>query len=474
MIYYSGVAAGITGGADLIYNPSTFKLTLNTEVAGGTPYTPANVGTGLVIWYDGKDPLNTGTAPSAGTAISTWYNKGSGANATGSNSPTYVSGGGILFNGTNQFYTLGSYPGGITYTSTFTLFMVITQTNTYPYILSTYPSNQATTILGAPYGTGTYNIYPINPGGVIVGLTTGATGATIPTLLDIQRVSGVSLAGYCNGALTYNPGSDTSGTSASGWQFLGKADNAGNNPFGGTIYELIIYTTALTTIDRQRIEGYLAWKWGIQTYLNPTNPYSPSYTPPASGPPTTGGTTTTALGSLGPDSGNSRLQIYASSGLGITGLTGPTGSTVLTYDTTTGIVGYNTLAGPTGPTGYTGYTGVTGATGWTGWTGPAFTKLTIANVTGTILNGTTSPGITGSTYGTYYNITNSGFTGLGLPTTPVGDTGNYWVLRNNTTSYLSVTVTNNSNLPNPLVIPPSNSSTIVVSGVGGSTGYILF
>jgi len=65
-------------------------------------------------------------------------------------------------------------------------------------------------------------------------------------------------------------------------------------------------------------------------------------------------------------------------------------------------------------------------------------------------------------------------TGLGLPATPAGDTGNYWVLRNNTTAYLSLTVTNPSNLASPLVIPPSNSSTIVVSGIGGNTGYILF
>ena len=64
-------------------------------------------------------------------------------------------------------------------------------------------------------------------------------------------------------------------------------------------------------------------------------------------------------------------------------------------------------------------------------------------------------------------------TDLGLPTTPT-DTGAYWVLRNNTTAYLSLTVTNPSNLTSPLVIPPSNSTTIVVSGNGGSDGYILF
>jgi hypothetical protein len=100
-------------------------------------------------------------------------------------------------------------------------------------------------------------------------------------------------------------------------------------------------------------------------------------------------------------------------------------------------------------------------------------RITTANVTGSTLTTTTTPAISSATYGTYYNITNSGMTGLGLPTTPT-DTGAYWVLRNNTSAYLSLNLTNPSNLVSPLVIPPSNSTSIVVSGIGGNTGYILF
>jgi hypothetical protein len=41
----------------------------------------------------------------------------------------------------------------------------------------------------------------------------------------------------------------------------------------GYIYEMIVYNTALSTSDRESIEGYLAWKWGIQDLLPMTHPY---------------------------------------------------------------------------------------------------------------------------------------------------------------------------------------------------------
>jgi len=31
----------------------------------------------------------------------------------------------------------------------------------------------------------------------------------------------------------------------------------------GYIYELVAYNSALSTADREAVEGYLAWKWGV-------------------------------------------------------------------------------------------------------------------------------------------------------------------------------------------------------------------
>jgi hypothetical protein len=164
---------------------------------------------------------------------------------------------------------------------------------------------------------------------------------------------------------------------------------------------------------------------------------------------------------------------------GPTGLSGPSGPTGPTGPSgPTGLSGPTGASGPTGPTGPSGPTGLSGPTGasgptgpsgtngTTGATGPVSTYVSISGITGTSLTVTTS------TYGTYYYITNSAFNALTLPGSPSGTSGSYWVLRNNTSTYLSITITNQatSTPTSPLVIPPSNSATIVWNG----TTYVLF
>jgi hypothetical protein len=37
--------------------------------------------------------------------------------------------------------------------------------------------------------------------------------------------------------------------------------------------EILIFDTALGVSDLQKVEGYLAWKWGTQRQLPNTHPY---------------------------------------------------------------------------------------------------------------------------------------------------------------------------------------------------------
>jgi hypothetical protein len=96
------------------------------------------------------------------------------------------------------------------------------------------------------------------------------------------------------------------------------------------------------------------------------------------------------------------------------------------------------------------------------------------NVSGTSLTVPTN------SFGTHYNITNSGFSSLTLPAINwSNDSNGYWVFRNNTSSYLSTTVTyttaGTSAPTNPVVIPPANSTTIMVTYPGAtSSNYVLF
>jgi hypothetical protein len=42
---------------------------------------------------------------------------------------------------------------------------------------------------------------------------------------------------------------------------------------GSDFYEIIVYDGIMTSLQRQQIEGYLAWKWGIQANLPAGHPY---------------------------------------------------------------------------------------------------------------------------------------------------------------------------------------------------------
>jgi hypothetical protein len=116
----------------------------------------------------------------------------------------------------------------------------------------------------------------------------------------------------------------------------------------------------------------------------------------------------------------------------------------------------------------TGKIGPTGSTGPTGNNGSMAQTFTYANVTGT------STSVSTSTFSTFYNITNSGFITLNLPVSAPTTDGAFWVFRNNTSTYLSITVTGTTNgiTGNLLVLPPANSTTLMWSNSGST--YILF
>ena len=46
-----------------------------------------------------------------------------------------------------------------------------------------------------------------------------------------------------------------------------------------SVAEVIVYSTTPSDQQRQQIEGYLAWKWGLQTNLPAGHPYK-NYPPP--------------------------------------------------------------------------------------------------------------------------------------------------------------------------------------------------
>ena len=50
----------------------------------------------------------------------------------------------------------------------------------------------------------------------------------------------------------------------------------GYAPLNGDIAEIVVFSGALTTADRERVVGYLAHKWGLTAKLPTAHPYKTS------------------------------------------------------------------------------------------------------------------------------------------------------------------------------------------------------
>uniref|UniRef100_A0A6C0HSB0 Lectin/glucanase superfamily protein n=1 Tax=viral metagenome TaxID=1070528 RepID=A0A6C0HSB0_9ZZZZ len=245
--------------------------------------------TGLILWMDANDPNNTGVQPSDGSTISKWYDKSrGGCNAT-ANTP-------ITYNTTG----LNSKPA-LTFTNTQWLTGSISNTNNTMTIFVVCSMNSlskaAARIIGFSNGAGVkdYNngsfmsFYRLisnnkNIGPYRNGVSTSQSppSYSTPYLFECWFDGANEYATVQKGNTTSITNAASSGNFAITYYTIGNnPDTSDNNAnFYGFMSEILVYNTSLSTTDRQKIEGYLSWKWGIQGNLPSTHPYysvSPGY-----------------------------------------------------------------------------------------------------------------------------------------------------------------------------------------------------
>ena len=106
---------------------------------------------------------------------------------------------------------------------------------------------------------------------------TSSNGNSYPLrMMAYTETSNTLLNSFVNG----NTGSTNVGisTRSNTCQGFGVGTNFnGTSPTTGTsvsyVHEILVYNSVLLTFQRQYIEGYLAWKWGIQSTLPAGHPY---------------------------------------------------------------------------------------------------------------------------------------------------------------------------------------------------------
>lgn len=141
------------------------------------------------------------------------------------------------------------------YSIPFTVFFVAQQTaiaSDYGYIIDSVSGAGRPYILGIALNTSFGN---------------GASTSNRPFLACTQFYS--SAAMIINGTTSYT-GSIASLTT--GGLIIGNRFTI-NEAWPGHICEFIIYNRSVQTSERQQVEGYLAWKWGLQSSLPTSHPY---------------------------------------------------------------------------------------------------------------------------------------------------------------------------------------------------------
>lgn len=235
---------------------------------------------GCTLWLDGDDP--TTITFSTGTSVATWKDKSVSANnATGAtNKPTYsqpfISNGrnALYFNSFNsQYMTLDptKLPTGL---SSFTTFCVSTPQNDGTI-------NNKSILTWGTLTSGNGVRYYFSGGSSNISYMTFQLVARSPITDTINVQNNYSIFGSTNsasaGTTTYRNGNLINGMATlynigTTVGHIGTYDGS-SQFFVGAIGEILIYNRLVSITERQQIEGYLGWKWGLQASLPQPHPY---------------------------------------------------------------------------------------------------------------------------------------------------------------------------------------------------------
>ena len=251
-------------GITAIVYPSD-PVNLLVRVPYQSVFTPSAVGT-VSMWLDGADPAGTGIKPSNGATVSTWVDKsGSGINLTAVGTPTYVTASSSIYlNG-------GSYLQNTNFNFTnYTLFIVSVQASDQGPLYTNNTTTGGNSGFFPRYSNGNYYLVQSDGGWLSAG-SPFANGTTYLYSIQYDSLNNINL--WSNGSISPVI-TGTAGTITRNKFILGKRDASGfNENMTGNVFEVVQYNSDLGQSSRQQVEGYLAWKWGLQANLPPTHTY---------------------------------------------------------------------------------------------------------------------------------------------------------------------------------------------------------
>jgi hypothetical protein len=233
------------------------------------PFTPLDI-SGCSLWMDAADRT---TMTLSGTGVSSWRDKSPNAfAASGSNLPGYSATAldgrpGITFNGSTQYFDLGNV-------------LNLTSNQLFAFVVCKFNSTANGAVLGKSLAGGAVGRYSLlRESGVLFPLVQTSTtvnssgfsdSSTAVRLLNVAW-NRSTLQLYENGTSRYSTALADATSFSNAYNFLigaYQSSSGGLPPFAGfylngVISEVVLYLGTLTSADRQRVEAYLAQKWGF-------------------------------------------------------------------------------------------------------------------------------------------------------------------------------------------------------------------
>ena len=261
--YSVTVTATNAGGTGPASTPATARA--------GRAWAPTDLGTPLALWLDAAE---ASTLTTSGTAVSQWRDR-SGNNrhanqATGTSQPALTPNTmnglpTVVFDGVNDSL---AYPGSFVANSNYTVASAVARLNGNQifYLCGTTSTTNSNLTVGWRGSTTLTHAHWGNDYDMTVPAYSSPT-----TELHVVRHS--STEGKTTWRLGTQLGTSANSTPVSAYPtgFIGSC--VGTLFYNVRVGEIVMTSTALSTLDRQRLEGYLAHKWGTAGSLPIDHPH---------------------------------------------------------------------------------------------------------------------------------------------------------------------------------------------------------
>lgn len=263
-------------------------------------WTPADLGADLKLWLDAED---TATITLNGSNVSQWDDKSGNnfhfANATASGQPAYLATGlngkpSLRTDGADTLFyeasllgqnvsgltaaIVGVHPLGAVFNLNAADFYIsnslaLTGTRFNLCISPTGQTANRYSVAGRRLDADTY--------AGAVSSTSAVTNAGNPWIRIGQRAYSAGVANHwtngtqdmTNQLVGAQGAGNTSNTTALRSNLFTNNTATGSSPADSQLSEIVVTHSTMTTTDRQKLEGYLAWKWGLEDDLPVDHPY---------------------------------------------------------------------------------------------------------------------------------------------------------------------------------------------------------